>query len=146
MTRKCDCLNECGDDSRVAAGTVAKCDRYDQVQHDMWQRRTAAALQNCMTLAARDVLQERRRQIEVEHWSPEHDDEHDDGALARAAICYADVGNSLTQEQHDAMWPWSTISWRPKDRRQNLVRAAALLLAEIERLDRSQPANVEVNG
>jgi len=38
-----------------------------------------------MTKAALDVLAERRRQIEAEGWTPEHDDEHDAGALALAA-------------------------------------------------------------
>jgi len=35
-----------------------------------------------------------------------------------------------------AIWPrdWA---FRPKDRRSNLVRAAALLIAEIERIDRA---------
>lgn len=33
-------------------------------------------------------------------------------------------------------WPFPPRSWKPKDRRRDLVRAAALLVAEIERLDR----------
>jgi hypothetical protein len=33
---------------------------------------------------------------------------------------------------------WDRDSWKPKDRRRNLVRAAALLIAEIERLDRRE--------
>src|SRR5690606_333611 len=38
--------------------------------------------------AARDVLAERRRQIEAEGWTPGHDDKHAEG-LACAAACYA---------------------------------------------------------
>jgi len=83
---------------------------------------------------AMDVLAERRRQIEAEGWTPEHDDEHDGGELALAAACYAtaspDGFSDLVQ------WPWEEEAWKPKDRRRNLIKAAALLLAEIERLDR----------
>lgn len=135
MKPKCDCLNECGDDSRVAAGTAAKCGRYDQVQRNMWQMRTAATLQNCMTPAARDVLQERRRQVEVEGWTPTHDDmTHLPDELALAACCYCVADEN---DAPPAVWPWATEWWKPKDRRRNMVRAAALLLAEIERLDRT---------
>jgi hypothetical protein len=80
-----------------------------------------------------DVAAERRRQIEIEGWTPEHDDEHDEGDLAAAAACY-----SLNKTQIGAyiLWPWNSTWWKPRDTRSNLVRAAALLLAEIERLDR----------
>lgn len=38
-------------------------------------------------------------------------------------------------------WPrsWSRAWWKPKNPRRDLVRAAALLIAEIERLDRRAP-------
>lgn len=88
-------------------------------------------------LAERDVLAERQRQISAEGWTPEHDDEHADGGMAQAAACYAlhtepvgNVGDYLR------FWPWDAAWWKPKDRRSNLVRASALILAEIERIDR----------
>jgi hypothetical protein len=34
--------------------------------------------------------------------------------------------------------------WKPKDRRRDLVRAAALIIAEIERLDRDAEAREDV--
>jgi hypothetical protein len=36
-------------------------------------------------------------------------------------------------------WPenWSATWWKPKDRRQDLVRAGALVISEIERIDRA---------
>lgn len=87
-----------------------------------------------------DVATERRSQIEAENWTPAHDDEHTDGQLAHAAISYAmwatqPCGMELTSPP--AWWPWENAWWKPKDVRRDLVRAAALLLAEIERLDRS---------
>ena len=94
---------------------------------------------NAITKAAADVLAERRRQIEREGWTPEHDDEHNAGEMARAAACYALFNTAPTP----TMWPrqWDASWWKPKDDRSNLVRAAALLLAEIERLDRADTAS-----
>lgn len=82
--------------------------------------------------AARDVLAERRRQIEAEGWTPEHDDQWRHGALAKAATCYASVHPLAA-----SYWPWDLKWWKPSDRRRNLVKAGALILAEIERLDRA---------
>lgn len=81
------------------------------------------------TSALSDIAAERQRQIDAEGWTPAHDDAHDYGELARAAACYA-VG--LKND-----WPWSDSWWKPKDRRTDLVRAGALIVAEIERLDRA---------
>lgn len=39
-------------------------------------------------------------------------------------------------ETMDLMWPWGKEAWKPGERRQMLVKAGALILAEIERLDR----------
>lgn len=97
--------------------------------------------------AARDVLSERRRQVEVEGWSAEHDDEHSRGQMASAAACYASPTRPFKAQviagrgyepytEYSDLWPWSDEWWKPKSRRENLVRAGALILAEIERLDR----------
>lgn len=88
--------------------------------------------------AARDVLAERERQKAVEGWTPAHDDGHTDNELSRAAACYA-IGNA-------ALWPWSMRWWKPTDRRRDLVKAGALVLAEIERLDRSAHSTVRENA
>ncbi len=72
------------------------------------------------------------RQIEVECWSTEHDDEHVNGEMALAAAAYA------VQFKHPAgrLWPWNPSWWKPGGHRTNLVKAGALILAEIERIDR----------
>lgn len=91
------------------------------------------------TGAARDVLAERQRQISVEMWTHEHDDvEHDNGELARAAAAYAYP--ELMALKNVSVWPWGPDWWKPKDARSNMVKACALGLAEIERLDRAAPA------
>jgi len=99
-----------------------------------------------------DVLHERSRQKTHENFSPEHDDKHASGELAGAAACYvlADLRTEVDAKlggEIDAimqrLFPWSPDWWKPKSRRRNLVRAAALLVAEIERLDRrdGEPVN-----
>jgi len=100
------------------------------------------------TRAAADVLAERQRQVEKEGWTSEHDDGHVDGGMAVAAACYAlDAAQQITEEHHTwseryvavakELWPWDAEWWKPKDPRRDLVRAAALIVAEIEKLDRA---------
>ncbi|HDR3021964.1 hypothetical protein [Pseudomonas aeruginosa] len=91
-----------------------------------------------------DVQAERRRQIEAEGWTPEHDDEHSHGQMARAAACYALAGSSAPNDGTAALlvslaWPWDEQWWKPTTVRRDLVKACALALAEIERLDRTAP-------
>lgn len=93
--------------------------------------------------ALRDVAAERRRQIEAEGWTPEHDDEeHGFGQLGSAAAAYAYYGSGGGYLKARELFPWSDNYWKPgcnsdmTDRRRNLVKAGALILAEIERLDR----------
>ena len=80
-----------------------------------------------------ELLAERFRQIGDEGWSFDHDDEHDCNELADAAACYALGAPSQIINQ---LWPWASMWWKPTDRRRNLVKAGALIIAEIERLDR----------
>lgn len=96
--------------------------------------RAAAPAQEAapLTQAAQDVLAERRRQVEAEGRTPEHDDRYPPGTMARAAGCYATINTYPTP----TMWPWAPEWWKPRDDRSNYVRAAALLIAELERLDR----------
>ncbi|MNG25049.1 hypothetical protein D3C84_1098460 [compost metagenome] len=91
-----------------------------------------------ITSAARDVLAERLRQVEAEGWTPEHDDEHDTGSLGSAAGCYAMYTLAYPAGDPPPTWPWDKTWWKPSlDRRRNLIKAGALILAEIERVDRT---------
>lgn len=92
--------------------------------------------------ALREIATERRRQIEVEGWTADHDDEHQCGELARAAASYvlaSDPGPQAGAGNGEALavWPWSLEWWKPQDPCRNLIRAGALIIAEIERLDRA---------
>lgn len=94
----------------------------------------------------RDVLSERIRQIADKGHHPEHDDEYSDGALVLAAVCYAEEAHCRINDPERSMstakivpdlWPWDEEYWNPSDcDRRNLVKAVALLLAEIDRIDR----------
>ncbi|MCK0743599.1 hypothetical protein [Chromohalobacter nigrandesensis] len=100
-----------------------------------------------------DVYRERMRQLSTEGFSRERDDGYVNGQLGYAAASYAFVA-SLPEKQRGRvtgiysldnniilrdMWPgsWSKKWWKPRDRRRDLVKAGALILAEIERLDRA---------
>ncbi|WP_199797941.1 hypothetical protein [Pseudomonas aeruginosa] len=107
----------------------------------------AAAPGNSVPQAWLDVQAERRRQVTAEGWTPEHDDEHACDEIAAFACFYAmppaarDWDTSSTgygDTLGEAILP---EGWEPKtgDRRRELVKAAALILAEIERLDRAAP-------
>jgi hypothetical protein len=47
------------------------------------------------------------------------------------------MGAGRSYPRPPQQWPWLSKWWKPKDRRRDLVRAAALVIAEIERLDRA---------
>lgn len=89
-----------------------------------------------VTAAASDVLAERQRQISMEGWKPEHDDEHVEGQLSDAAACYALFATDQRRPV-PAHWPWSDDWWKQRGQRRDLVKAGALIIAEIERLDRA---------
>lgn len=100
------------------------------------------------TKAAADVMAERKRQIDKEGWTPEHDDRHTGGDMALAAASYAanaatwiGINPNLPEEKYAVLanpfrWPWAKKWWKPTNPRRDLIKAAALILAEIERLDR----------
>ncbi|WP_069357843.1 hypothetical protein [Burkholderia cenocepacia] len=103
------------------------------------EQRAPASAPVGLTDAERDVLAERRRQVEGEGWTPEHDDEHDMGEMAHAAAWYAvdPIMRSALDERGLSFWPWAQEWWKSTTPRRDLVKAGALILAEIERIDRA---------
>ena len=90
------------------------------------------------------IAEERKRQIEVEGWTEEHDAEHTNEALAMAAVCYAIPSvlrmysyNPLIKARIPEYWPWDKESWKPspENRIKELIKAGALIAAEIDRLN-----------
>jgi hypothetical protein len=123
------------------------------------------------TLTGAELIEaERQRQIRQEGWTEGHDDEHDDGSLLLAAICYAAPERVFVQQEHAVgmsfVDPWPD-SWAPSwDKRHQygngyevgngiadpetytdeqrldlLVKAGALIAAEIDRLKRALAAS-----
>lgn len=89
--------------------------------------------------AVQSVISERQRQQSVEGWTPEHDDEHTEGEMAEAAACYAMFANNQGFSVQ-GLWPWAREWWKQSGQRRDLVKAGALILAEIERIDRQESA------
>lgn len=106
------------------------------------------------------IKAERERQMrrttkfeDGEGWSLDHDDEHIDRELARAALSYVshyavnswmfherfsrglqDGKKVYREEEPPVEWPWDESYWNPQDPMRDLVKAGALIAAEIDRL------------
>lgn len=100
------------------------------------------------TVSVGMIAAERRRQVEGESWTSSHDDGHDSGELALAAACYAieSAGRSSVEyrlghagglevnvDTAGLYWPWTKEWWKPTTEIRNLVKAGALIAAEIDR-------------
>lgn len=107
------------------------------------------------------IAAERRRQVAVVGWTPDHDDKRQNGELLLAAGCYVNAAvvsasyaasNARLGVNHDPMvaltghnncpwpsWPWGGEWWKPSaDPVRNAVKAGALIAAEIDRLQRAE--------
>ncbi|EHI0250337.1 hypothetical protein J3Z62_001760 [Escherichia coli] len=86
-----------------------------------------------------DVIAERQRQKAVEGWTSEHDDKYGKSQLLWASSCY--VLNTIQPFNRIPFgWPWTPEWWKPTNPRRDMVKAGALILAEIERIDRQEAA------
>lgn len=102
--------------------------------------------------AAQLLLAERHRQVTKEGWTEQHDDSHDNGCLAMAGAAYAIHATSAAAisqgtkmahiETARRLFPFSQEDWwkpsAPDDPLRDLVKAGALILAEIERVLRKE--------
>jgi len=89
------------------------------------------------------IADERRRQIEAEGFTVEHDQQWTKAQLARAGreyvTCYIGqaAGFQPIKKWVAMYWPWAPEWWKPSDDPiRNLVKAGALLAAEIDRVNR----------
>lgn len=97
--------------------------------------------------ALRDIISERIRQVDRHGRTLERDLETNapwDLPLAGASYLNAAI-DQLTAEKNVRMadpstWPWDPSHWKPEDPRANLVKAAALIWAAIDRIDHA-PGN-----
>ena len=93
------------------------------------------------------IAAERLRQIEEEGWTIEHDDQFPPGTLARAGASYALMGGETDRfrkthgvDHPPSFWPWPGRAWNPNDRKRDLERAAALVVSELEKIERAEEA------
>lgn len=82
---------------------------------------------------------ERIRQIDEEGYHPSDDDGYVDGQLASAAWCYLSAAIDRIPEQPEE-WPWDAQWWKPAFGSRDLVRAGALIAAELTRRKRAHDA------
>jgi len=98
------------------------------------------------------ITEERKRQIREKGYDDKHDDDHDTEQLIRAAQCYLNqvsiksqvmnINDSYNNKlklyravERPKDWPpeWLPESWNPDSPIRDLVKAAALIAAEIDR-------------
>lgn len=98
------------------------------------------------------IQSERERQKTKEGWTTEHDDEHSDAELALAAAVYCLTAaryrdNSPIYRDNSpicqSLWPGTIEYLKPKNPVKDLIRAGALIVAELERLDRLERVEVK---
>jgi hypothetical protein len=83
------------------------------------------------------IAAERARQVSAEGWSAQHDDQHETGELLAAAARYLDAGSDYDLGGRLPDWPWEPHWFKPSDDLiRNLVKAGALIAAEIDRQQR----------
>ena len=82
-----------------------------------------------------NILKERVRQIGGEGYTPSYDDQWRNGELAKAAAIYV-----FPEDDRDmSKWTFEKTAYHPVPflREQELIKAASLIVAEIERLERA---------
>lgn len=113
------------------------------------------------TKPALELIAEERL-AQLGNFSPEHDNAHDMSELTEAAICYAVVAADEARggcadewpvarldnlADSIVVWPWEDKDWHPsEDPIRNLVKAGALIAAEIDRLQRKAARAQEKKG
>lgn len=93
------------------------------------------------------IAAERLRQVAEEGYGSEHDSEHEGGELVLAAWSYLTehdtFGGDPCGDDPPEGWPWSPEHWKPTgDQVRNLVKAGALIAAEIDRLQAAERSEV----
>lgn len=112
-----------------------------------------------VTINAAELIAAERDRHEDGGFTPEHDDRYTRDELVRAAICYAyppyarqevpvkpDLGTGwVACSTREALyyipelWPFNPEAWRPSPSRlKELVKAGALIAAEIDRILRAE--------
>lgn len=90
------------------------------------------------------IAAERERQLQAEGFSRICDQQYREGELARAATAYVQLAamdlqvgsrKHIASQEPPFFWPWAPEWWKPVDARHDLVRAGALIAAQIDMID-----------
>lgn len=81
-----------------------------------------------------DEIAVRREHQIAKGYDAAHDDAHANGSIAMAAAAYAARG--FWKNRQNEPYPWGRMP-EGRTRREDLIDAAALCIAEIERMDRA---------
>ncbi|WP_423177431.1 MULTISPECIES: hypothetical protein [unclassified Stenotrophomonas] len=90
------------------------------------------------------IAAERERQLQAEGFSRDCDQQYREGELARAATAYVQLAamdlqvgtrSHIALQEPPFFWPWAPEWWKPVDARRDLVRAGALIAAQIDLID-----------
>ena len=126
---------------QMALDAVALLDELEAAE-----KRIAELEATAFSKAAIDVLAERQRQQSAEGWTTEHDDDHSCGEMALAASSYAQYAHRKPIAPAIPFnWPWEPEWFKQQGPRRDLVKAGALILAEIERIDRAAAGKGEAS-
>jgi hypothetical protein len=105
----------------------------------------ALHIRNPLSSGALAIVAERRRQIEMEGRTIEHDLDHERGELARAGAAYLLLAGDRPTQASNA-WPWHREDLKAKEFRKNIVRGCALGLAELDRQDADRKQKGRANA
>lgn len=135
-------------------GTLIKCSAFDTLQVRPMLTKplekpadTTLDVSPAVEISAgvASIRAERIRQLNEEGWTSEHDDDYRSGELPEAAACYLEAVLSISANDRTkvpAMWPWNPEWWKPSSTYRNLVKAGALIAAELDRMQRDPTAAV----
>lgn len=96
------------------------------------------------------IASERERQLCIEGFSRDSDEQYREGELARAATAYVQLAamdlqvgsrKHIASQEPPFFWPWAPEWWKPVDARHDLVRAGALIAAQIDLIDSKAAGN-----
>lgn len=82
-----------------------------------------------------EIIAERNHQINDKGYTFKNDDAYINNELIDASIAYIlnATGNATLATD---CWPWNLEYFKPSEKRRDIIKAIALLIAEVERIDR----------
>lgn len=107
----------------------------DQLPHGLEEEIYEVLMLGVNGPGANVINRERFRQIKEEGYNFDHDDDFKFNELIDAATSYLLACDGYVKfAEAEENWPWDLKHFKPKDTWSNLVKAGALIAAELDRL------------